>query len=155
MITQSQCFKKYGDPNKHTGMEVWLVPTDLCKGVIPKKVYCNRDLIPLLSEAFCNIIERGCLIYLKTWDGCHNIRPMRGREKLYNQLMAAKNYAEAVKYLSIHSWGMAIDINAASNAFGAEPTMHPDLVKCFTDAGFDWGGLWRKKDGMHFQAAKL
>ena len=25
----------------------------------------------------------------------------------------------------------------------------------FTDAGFTWGGTWSRKDGMHFQLAKI
>jgi hypothetical protein len=26
-----------------------------------------------------------------------------------------------------------------------------ELVRCFAEAGFEWGGLWRTPDGMHFQ----
>ena len=33
--------------------------------------------------------------------------------------------------------------------------MSPQLVKCFTDANFDWGGNWKTPDGMHFQLATL
>lgn len=57
--------------------------------------------------------------------------------------------------MSLHSWGLAIDFNAAWNGFGKTPTMSPELVKCFTDAGLDWGGTWSRPDGMHFEIAKL
>jgi hypothetical protein len=57
--------------------------------------------------------------------------------------------------MSLHSWGLAIDINAATNRFGGKPTMSAELVKCFTDAGFDWGGVWSNPDGMHFQLARF
>jgi len=53
--------------------------------------------------------------------------------------------------MSLHSWAVAVDINAAWNQFGKVPTMSKELVKCFTDAEFDWGGTWTKADGMHFQ----
>jgi len=33
--------------------------------------------------------------------------------------------------------------------------MSHELVQCFKDAGFDWGGDWTRPDGMHFQLAKL
>lgn len=119
-------------------MTLWDVPAHLEIGVIPKRLYCNRAMIEPLTKAFENIINRGLITQLKTWDGCFNIRKKRG---------AASQ--------SLHAWGIAIDINAAWNGFGKKPTMSSELVKCFTDAGFDWGGVWSRPDGMHFQLAKI
>ena len=31
--------------------------------------------------------------------------------------------------------------------------MDKNLVKCFTDAGFGWGGNYSRPDGMHFTLA--
>jgi len=140
MVTSKECFAKYGDPsaNERKFMVIWDVPTALEHGAIPKRIYCNKDLIPLLEKAFKNVNDRGISIQIKTWDGCFNIRRKRGAASM-----------------SLHSWGLAIDINAAWNGFGKKPTMSPELVKCFTDAGLDWGGVWKRADGMHFQIAKL
>lgn len=140
MVTSQQCFAKYGDPSANEGkfMVLWDVPSDLEHGAIPKRLYCNRDLKPLLEKAFKNVIDRGLAVQVKTWDGCFNIRKKRGATSM-----------------SLHSWGLAIDFNAAWNGFGKTPTMSPELVKCFTDAGLDWGGKWSRPDGMHFQIAKL
>ena len=140
MITSKDCFAKYGDPsaNERRFMIVWDVPMALEHGAIPKRIYCNKDLIPLLEKAFKNVNDRGISAQIKTWDGCFNIRRKRGAASM-----------------SLHSWGLAIDINAAWNGFGKKPTMSPELVKCFTDAGLDWGGVWKRADGMHFQIAKL
>ena len=140
MITSKDCFAKYGDPsaNERKFMVIWDVPTALEHGAIPKRIYCNKDLIPLLEKAFKNVNDRGISIQIKTWDGCFNIRRKRGAASM-----------------SLHSWGLAIDINAAWNGFGKKPTMSPELVKCFTDAGLDWGGVWKRADGMHFQIANL
>jgi hypothetical protein len=57
--------------------------------------------------------------------------------------------------MSLHSWGLAVDLNAFENGLGKEPKLSPGFVKCFTDAGFDWGGTWKRKDGMHFELAKI
>lgn len=142
MVTSRQCFAKWGDPNTRADegkyMVLWDVPTALEIGVIPKRLYCNRAMIEPLTKAFNNIISRGLISQLKTWDGCFNIRKKRGASSQ-----------------SLHAWGVAIDINAAWNGFGKKPTMSPELVRCFTDAGFDWGGVWSKPDGMHFQLSKI
>lgn len=138
MVKSADCMKKYGDPDKQKNMVVWDVPVVLEIGVIPKKVYCNQDMVKPLEAAFKNINDRGLVGELKTWDGCFNIRKKRGAVSM-----------------SLHSWGIALDINAAWNGFGKVPTMSTGLVKCFTDAGFDWGGVWSKPDGMHFQLSKI
>jgi hypothetical protein len=138
MVTSKDCLKKYGDPSHEHNMFMWDVPAELEIGHIPKRIYCNRDLSGPLSQAFRNLIDRGIVGQLKTWDGCFNIRKKRGGATS-----------------SLHSWGIAIDVNAAWNGFGKTPTMSPEMVKCFTDAGFDWGGTWKKPDGMHFQLSKL
>jgi hypothetical protein len=53
--------------------------------------------------------------------------------------------------MSLHSWGIAIDVNAFENGLNMTPKLSAGFVKCFTDNGFDWGGTWTRKDGMHFQ----
>ena len=138
MVTSAQALKKYGDPTKENNMTLWDVPANLEIGLIPRRIYCNKDLVGPLTNAFTNLIQRGFVNELKTWDGCFNIRKKRG-----------------LSSMSLHSWGIAIDVNAAWNGLGKEPTLSAGFVKCFTDAGFDWGGTWQRKDGMHFQLAKI
>ena len=139
MVTSDQCLAKYGQPENESHMTLWDIPVSLELGVIPKRLYCNQDLIAPLTAALNNVIKRGYITQIKTWDGCFNIRKKRG----------------AGVSPSLHSWGIAIDINAAWNGFGKTPTMTPELVACFTDAGFEWGGSWFHPDGMHFQLAKI
>jgi hypothetical protein len=142
MITSKQCFDKWGDPltthDEGTYMVMWDVPTELEIGVIPKRIYCNKAMIKPLSQAFKNLIDRGFVSELKTWDGCFNIRKKRG---LNSQ--------------SLHSWGIAIDVNAFENGLGIIPKLSTGFVKCFTDAGFEWGGYWKRVDGMHFQLKQI
>lgn len=138
MVTSAQALSKYGDPTLEKSMVLWDVPMELEIGAIPKRIYCNKDLVEPLEKAFKNLIETGHAAELKTWDGCFNIRKKRG-----------------LSSLSLHSWGIAIDVNAAWNQLNQNPALSPGFVKCFTDAGFDWGGSWTRKDGMHFQLNKI
>lgn len=157
MLTGTDFYNRYGHPDSHVNIIMWDVPTELEIGVIPKRIYCNADIIPHLTQAFNNLIERDCVKELKTWDGCYNFRPMRGYENKYKAAMKAGDKLLAISYLSIHSWGGAVDMNAGSNGLGKPPTFSPEFVKCFKDAGFDWGGDFKGKrvDGMHFQMAIL
>ena len=141
MINSDACVKKYGLPdllNKAGFLSIWVLPKDLVKGCIPKRIYCNTDLVEPLTNAIKNLISRGCIEELHTWDGCFNIRAIRG----------------GVNW-SLHSWGIAIDVNASQNQLGQVPQLSDRFVQCFKDAGFDWGGDFSRKDGMHFQLSKI
>jgi hypothetical protein len=150
MVTSAQCLKKYGDPNlletqsKH--FVTWNVPTDIQQafkhvrfsavGTIgfPKRIFVNKDFQPILEAALRNVINRGLAKELKTWDGCFIIRKKRG-----------------LTSMSLHSWALAVDVNAFENQLNQTPKLSAEFVKCFTDAGCTWGGNWKRVDAMHFQ----
>jgi hypothetical protein len=149
-MTSKQALSKYGDPfllqTQQKTMSTWQVPSKLLEafahvrfsavGTIgfPKKIFCNNDFKPLLEKALNNVVDRGLAKEMKTWDGCFVIRNKRG-----------------LSSLSMHSWGLAIDINAFENQLNQKPNISPQFVKCFTDAGLEWGGNWKRLDGMHFE----
>lgn len=125
-------------------MVVWAVPSPIsaswinsATGKPTTHIYCNRDIINPLDNAIKDIIAKGLISELKTFDGCFSIRDVRGEKGKP----------------SCHSYGLAIDINAATNRLGTPGDLSPELVKCFTDAGFDWGGNFKRKDPMHFSWA--
>lgn len=71
---------------------------------------------------------------------------------------------DPARTLSPHSWGIAIDLNAEWNGYGAEPAAlgaHGslrELVPLFEAEGFAWGGYFapeRYRDGMHFELARF
>ena len=142
MVSSAQALKKYGQPDllatQSKNMVMWDVPAELEIGVIPKKIYCNKDMVKPLEQAFTNLIQRNHVNELKTWDGCFNIRKKRG-----------------LSSMSLHSWGIAIDVNAFENQLNQIPKLSSGFVKCFKDAGFDWGGKWQRLDGMHFQLKNI
>jgi hypothetical protein len=54
--------------------------------------------------------------------------------------------------LSTHSWGIAIDIEPQTYTLGSSKRLPDDVVRIFRDAGFFYGGDFKKtKDPMHFQ----
>lgn len=140
MLTSKQCTDRFGDPKsaESKNMILWTVPEDIRFGVIPKKTYCNKLMVEPLTKAFRNLKERGFAGELKEWNGIFTIRKMRGSNSM-----------------SLHSWGVAIDLNASTNQMGKQPKLSAGFVKCFTDAGFEWGGNWKSPDGMHFQLGEL
>jgi hypothetical protein len=139
MISSQQALKKYGVPSdSNPNLVLWDVPTSLEIGVIPKKIYCNKDMVIPLTWAFTKLIKTGAVKELKTWDGCFNIRKKRG-----------------LASMSLHSWAIAIDVNAFENGLGQTPKLSKQFVECFTSSGFDWGGTWTRKDGMHFQLSNI
>jgi hypothetical protein len=70
--------------------------------------------------------------------GTYNFRPIRGG-----------------RALSTHAYGIAIDIDPASNGLGdTTPAMPAWVVQAFERRGWVWGGRFSRVDGMHFQRAK-
>lgn len=57
--------------------------------------------------------------------------------------------------LSLHSWGIAVDLNLASNQLGTVGEMDPRVVGVMARWGFAWGGTWSTPDPMHFELAAL
>lgn len=153
-VSSQQCLKKYGDPHleatQNKYFEIWQVPQDIqdafkhvrfsAVGTIgfPKKIFINKDFRPILEKALRNVIAANLSSELTTWDGCFIIRQKRG-----------------LSSLSLHSWALAVDVNQEENQLNMTPKLSAAFVRCFVDAGCEWGGNWQRKDGMHFQIATL
>jgi hypothetical protein len=102
-------------------------------------VRCNRLVIPAIRAALQRIVDEGLsrLVDPAHYAGCYSPR------------FAVRDPTASISH---HSWGVAIDINASTNAFGATPTQDPRLVAAFEKEGFIWGGDFIIPDGMHFEA---
>lgn len=94
----------------------------------------------------------GLLPYLLSCAGAHNTRMKRGKEK-----------SKDLRDLSTHSFGAAMDVNAAWNPFGKLPAPKgthgsvAELVPIAHQCGFVWGGDFSGSsvDGMHFERGVL
>lgn len=139
MSKSDYCLQKLGDPTKpetKNYLSIWRPSQDILTNIKawPGKLYCYKSMPQYLEQALELVIIRGLQDQIKTFDGCFNVRPIRGTKNTW----------------SIHSWGLAFDINAEENGLGKAPKLSPELVACF-DMWFDWGGNFKRLDGMHFE----
>jgi hypothetical protein len=104
----------------------------------PARIYGNFVMAGPLKKALQAVVGKGLANELHSYDGCFNIRR-----------------AKSGHIMSMHSWGLAVDLNAATNPFrqsGLVTDFSDEFVRCFLKAGFEWGGLWHSPvDAMHFQ----
>lgn len=112
------------------------MPIDWAPQHSASSIRCHKLIAPLLQNVFADIVAKGLQKSVKTYGGGYNWRMKRGQSKP-----------------STHSWGIAIDLNARTNAMGTRGDMDPALVALFEGYGFTWGGRWSgaNKDPMHFQ----
>lgn len=110
-------------------------------------IYCNVDCIEDLEWVFGQIVEHNLAHEIKSYDGCYNLRLIRG-------FVAARDDRSDSMPWSTHSWGVAIDLNAKTNQLGMEPQINRTIVRLFKERGWVWGGDFTRKDGMHFQRCK-
>ena len=100
-------------------------------------VTCNKRLFPPLRRALRALERRGLsgVVDRADYAGCHAPRRIPGSGSL-----------------SLHAWGLAIDLNAAANPRLRGSRQDSRLVNAMEDAGFTWGGRWPTvPDPMHFE----
>ena len=100
------------------------------------RVTCHRIMLEQLRGALAEVEARGLAGSLHTYDGCYVPR------------FIERNPGGSI---SLHTWGIAIDLDAATNYRGIRGTMDPQVVEIFKRWGFRWGGDWKYTDPMHFE----
>lgn len=124
--------------------DIWQTqnPTLVLPNTLPfSRMYVNRMLVPVIDKALRLLVESTLHGEIKTFDGCWNIRPIRGTENLPKPRW------------SIHSFAMAFDLNAALNPLGGPTAWTDEFLNMMDDAGFTVGADFKREDGMHFQFA--
>ena len=105
-------------------------------------VTCNKGMIPQLRAALSEVVDRGLAdkIHPGEYAGCY-----------YPRFIAN----DPAKGLSLHSWGIAVDLNVPGNQRGTAGLMDRRVVAIFKRWGFAWGGDWHYTDPMHFEMASV
>jgi D-alanyl-D-alanine carboxypeptidase len=100
-------------------------------------VSCHRAMIRPLRAAMSELRRRGLARLVDPGDyaGCY-----------------APRRISPTGALSLHAWGLAVDLNASRNPFGGRSHQDPRLVRTMERHGFTWGGEWPTvRDPMHFE----
>lgn len=109
------------------------------------RVQFHKIAASQLVTLWKNWEEAGLLPLVLTWGGSYVPRFIRGSRTT----------------LSNHSFGSAFDINVAWNQLGVVPALVGqkgsvrELVQIANHNGFYWGGHFSRKDGMHFEVARI
>jgi hypothetical protein len=104
------------------------------------RVTCHRLMVPQLRGALAEVEAAGLAGSLHTYDGCYVPRFIERNPD---------------RSISLHTWGIAIDMDASTNYRGIAGTMDPKIVEIFKRWGFRWGGDWQYTDPMHFELGAL
>lgn len=135
---QLHLYKKYGDPRSAGWEPRWMTLWPIRKDFAwfpQERIYLHKDFKPLLHAAFKQLEANGCYREIKTFDGCFNIRHVRG----------------GYSVLSIHSWGAAIDLNARDNPIATAGKWSKTFIDTMQQHGLYCGQNWTgRKDPMHF-----
>lgn len=120
-----------------------------CK-VLPKSIYCNKNIKQPLLNVLNELSDTNLIKEIRSFDGCFNPRYIRGLEHK--------------KILSNHSYGIALDFNAADNPLGktrlqnVEEGRSPwsqEFINVWRKYGFINGYEWNRADGMHFEIGSV
>jgi hypothetical protein len=95
----------------------------------------HKDIHVLMDLLCAETVRRGYRIR-RDWSWGYANRPIGGTQRP-----------------SMHSWGLAIDINAPTNPMRRPLTTdHPAWMRqLWADYGFTWGGHWSTPDPMHYE----
>ena len=138
MTAQEQLTALYGSPKDAHFESKWMVKWDIRKEFtwFPKSsIYIHKDFQPKLQVAFARLEQQHLHTEIKTFDGCFNIRLVRGSKSVY----------------SVHSWGCAIDLNAADNPLASAGKWSANFISVMVNSNIYCGQNWLgRKDPMHF-----
>jgi D-alanyl-D-alanine carboxypeptidase len=104
------------------------------------RVTCHRLMVPQLRGALHDVEAAGLGGTLHRFDGCYVPRFIESNPD---------------RSISLHTWGIALDIDAAANGRGTAGHMDPRVVSIFKRWGFNWGGDWTYTDPMHFEMGAI
>ena len=130
VVTRTRVNKVIAKKFEKVFNNIWSQARWLCKvkyGYDESTEFYNEKATELLHE-----------LHLDLFGGIFEFRVQRGSNNI-----------------SMHSYGIACDIDPEHHAQGSKTATFPDwYVTCWTSVGFTWGKKFSKPDSMHFECKK-
>jgi hypothetical protein len=169
-MTTKLLIEKFGEPGAAKNLTTIFLPFDLIIAWNLEQKTNKMQIHKLAAPSFIKIANELLETYgindinklgINIFGGCFNHRPMRGTEDRYNALIKAGQKLEAYKYLSLHSWGLAVDLDPTRNKLNetsktarfARPEYKP-MIDIFYKNGWHSLGVAKNYDYMHYQFIK-
>jgi hypothetical protein len=167
MLTSVQIIERYGQPGDQKNLSVIQLPFamhldwDITKSI--SRMTCHKLIAEPLLAVFNEILQvygpvKIAELGIDQFAGCFNHRPKRGYETQYNAAIEREDYEEANKYLSTHSWAIAIDMDADRNKLRETDKTarfaraeYRQMIDIFYKHGFISYGREKNYDWMHFE----
>ena len=113
----------------------------------------RTEQVPILGNVTCHKVVfpqlRAALLEIQTTGLADEIHPGEYAGCYYPR------YIANTQQLSLHSFGIALDLNVPGNQRGTFGEMNRAVVAIFKKWGFAWGGDWGYTDPMHFEMNAL
>lgn len=143
MKTGAELLARYGNPITNPKdfikkwILLWTVPADIKAAIpcLPFHFEINKDIKAPLEKTYRDLIAEGLHKEIVHYDGCFVIRSQRGS-----------------KSISRHSWGLAIDENAAQNPLNGKVSWSEAFLNVWRKNLWICGADFHsRKDGMHME----
>lgn len=104
------------------------------------RITAHHLVVDAFVELLAKAVETGCDIQRLAYGGCYSWRAKRMSTQL-----------------SLHTWGVAIDLDPAHNIMGKphDPVdgLPMPVIELAERMGMTWGGIWTVPDSMHIECA--
>lgn len=113
-------------------------PLPLSWGGTASRVSCHKKVVHTLNAIFQDIFaDKEAWNSINDYGGCYEFRRNRNNPK----------------DLSLHSWGLAVDLDTRDNPNkqSVKGKMHPNIVAIFRKYGWLWAPDFGTDDPMHFE----
>jgi hypothetical protein len=131
-------YTRYGDPEEEAFEQKWICVWDVRNSYpwFPKRrIALHKHFKDLLDGALRELEMKNLHTEIKSMDEAFRVRSVRGSKCV----------------LSTHSWGAAIDLNAADNPMASEGKWSAAFIEVMEKHKIYCGQSWNgRKDPMHF-----